>query len=89
MTKAAHLVQSKGERIIADSYNKGWKLGNHEPIKDTVNIYENKGYTDLTYKRFRVYLNSYIISFIFFIILLYKLISTKKAQQPNKAPSSI
>ena len=59
--------------IFTGSYSKGWKLGNQEPIKETVNFYENKGYTDLTYKRFKVYLISYIVSLMFFAILLYKL----------------
>ena len=61
--------------IFTENYNKNWQLGNQQPLQlNAVSAYEFKGDQILNYKRFRIYLVSYIVSvltLIFMIILMY------------------
>jgi len=55
--------------IFAESHNKNWQLGEQKPLQlNAVNAYEFKEEQILIYKRFRIYLVSYIISALAFFL---------------------
>ncbi len=59
--------------IFTENYNKNWQLGYQKPKLEAVNVYEFKGENALEYKRFKLYLLSYVISALALIFLIIKL----------------
>lgn len=59
--------------IFTDTYSKSWKLSNNHYQNIVTNAYEIDGNKNLKYTRFNIYLFSYIISSLFFILLIFKL----------------
>ena len=56
--------------IFTESYNMNWQLGKQKPLQlNAVNAYEFKGDFILKYKRFNIYLVSYIISIMALLFL--------------------
>ena len=57
--------------IFTENHNKNWQLGNQQPLQlNAVSAYEFKGEQILNYKRFRIYLISYIISILALLVLI-------------------
>lgn len=60
--------------IFTENYNENWKLGKQQPLQlNAVNTYEFKGEQILNYKRFNIYLLSYIMPALAFVSLLFGL----------------
>ena len=66
---------TKKNIVFTEGYNKNWKLNNQQPTQlGPVNAYEFKEERILNYKRFRIYLVSYILSALAFAYLLVRLL---------------
>jgi len=72
-------VPTKKYVIFTEDYNKNWLLGNQQPLQlNAVSAYEFKGDQILNYKRFRIYLISYVLSLLALISLSLLLYMNRK-----------
>ena len=62
--------------IFHRTFNKNWQLNSQQPTQlGTINVYGFKEERILNYKRFNVYLVSYIISIAMLLLLLSKILT--------------